>query len=298
MLKVYLCLYNDSKMRKNGGSIPVNKFGDDLDEGISIEAFSLDHLPDHGEWHQPERHDRHSFFLLEKGKVTIEIDFQIFEIQAPSIIHMHPDQVHRIISVEKLYTCAWAADNDNLNSNYLKLLDYITPAAPILLDEDQRALLSDTTKLCLKFASRNEDQLYPSLLKDNINLLVGLVISIYLDSVKPADKMSRSEFVTKSFREVLANHFALLKRPAAYAEKLNLSTPYLNECVKNTTGKPVSYHIQQRVILEAKRLLYHSDLSLKEIASKLGYDDYPYFSRLFSKVAGKSPLAFRYKNLD
>jgi len=66
--------------------------------------------------------------------------------------------------------------------------------------------------------------------------------------------------------------------------------------VKSVTGQPVSWHIQQRVILEAKRLLYHSGRSLKEIAATLGYDDYPYFSRLFTKVAGMSPLTFRHKN--
>lgn len=88
------------------------------------------------------------------------------------------------------------------------------------------------------------------------------------------------------------------KRPTENAEQLNISTSYLNECVKNTTGHSVSYHIQQRVILEAQRLLYYSDGSVKEIATELGYDDYPYFSRLFTKVAGMSALAFKNKNRD
>jgi YesN/AraC family two-component response regulator len=89
-----------------------------------------------------------------------------------------------------------------------------------------------------------------------------------------------------------------MKRPADYAEVLNISVAYLNECVKNVTGFSVSHHIQQRIILEAKRLLYHSDNSVKEIAAELGYDDYPYFSRLFVKVAGITALTFRSKNHD
>jgi len=286
------------KMRKNSGSIPVNKFGDDFNTGISIETVSFENLPDLGDWEQPERHDRHSFFLVEKGKVSIEIDFQVFEIEAPSVIHMHPDQVHRIISFENVTAFVWAAENDNINPQYLNLLDDITPASPMRLDRDKHSLLSDIALLGLKLTNRKKDQFYQFLLKDNINSLAGLIISMYLDKATSADKISRAESVTKSFRETLASQFSILKRPAAYAEKLNLSLPYLNECVKNTTGHPVSYHIQQRVVLEAKRLLYHSDLSLKEIAAKLGFDDYPYFSRLFSKLAGKSPLSFRQKNLD
>jgi AraC family transcriptional activator of pobA len=92
-----------------------------------------------------------------------------------------------------------------------------------------------------------------------------------------------------------------MSRPNAgrYAQSLNISTPYLNECVKNTTGFSVSHHIQERIILEAKRLLYHSNKSVKEIATELGYDDYPYFSRLFSQSYGNdSALAFRNKNRD
>jgi len=96
----------------------------------------------------------------------------------------------------------------------------------------------------------------------------------------------------------LERDFVTVKRPTEYAQQLNISSPYLNECVKKTTGHSVSYHIQQRIILEARRLLYHSDLSVKEIATELGYDDYPYFSRLFSKVTGMTALGFRNKNHD
>jgi AraC-like DNA-binding protein len=63
--------------------------------------------------------------------------------------------------------------------------------------------------------------------------------------------------------------------------------------VKAVTGKSVSTHIQLRVVLEAKRLLYHSGRSVKEIAGELGYDDYSYFTRLFTKVVGMTPIAFR-----
>ncbi len=286
-------------MRKNAVSIPINKFGDDFSVGISIERISFESLPDLGEWEQPERHDRHSFFLLEKGSVTMEIDFQLFEIQSPSIIYMHPDQVHRILAFENVSVCAWAAKNENLNPEYLKLLDDITPTAPMRLEQERFELLSDAASLCIKFAERKKDQLYHSLLKDNSNVLVGLVISIFQESFTPADKLSRSRIRYQSLSGSFSSSFYTAQAsPAEYAEKLHLSTPYLNECVKNSTGHPVSYHIQQRIILEAKRLLYHSDRSLKEIAAILGYDDYPYFSRLFTKVAGVSPIVFRNKNLD
>lgn len=287
-------------MLKKSKPIPVNRFDDGNHPGISIEKLSITET----DLHTPEddsdrthRHDRHSFFLLESGTVQLEIDFQKFEIQAPSVIYIHPDQVHRTIALD-VTVSSWAINNEYLNPEYLELLEELTSAKPLVLNQETFSLISEAVSLSMKFSKRKNDKLYHGLLRDSCNALVALVISLYLDQSSSTDKLSRFEMVTKAFRKVLERNYTVAKRPTDYAQKLNISTPYLNECVKNTTGYSVSYHIQQRVILEAKRLLYHSDQSVKEIAAQLGYDDYPYFSRLFTKVTGMTALAFRNKNLD
>ncbi|MVM30285.1 helix-turn-helix domain-containing protein [Spirosoma sp. HMF4905] len=285
-------------MRKKPKSIPVNQFGDEYNSGISIEKIALDNLPHFEGDEQSERHDRHTFHLLETGTITIEIDFQTYEIKSSSVIYMHPNQVHRIRTFDNVTVSTWAINNENLNPDYLKLLEDIVPTKPLVLDNETFSLISEAVSLCLKFAERNNDKLYHAILKDSCNALVALVASQYLEYAKSTDKLSRFDTITKDFRELLERRYTTFKRPTAYAQALNISTPYLNECVKTTTGHSVSYHIQQRIILEAKRLLYHSNKSVKEIATELGYDDYPYFSRLFTKVAGMTALAFRNKNFD
>lgn len=159
-------------------------------------------------------------------------------------------------------------------------------------------MILKTASLCIQFSERKQEKLFNSILKESCNTLVTLVISQYLAQSKNTDSHSRFELITKSFKSLLERDFVKIKSPGAYAECLNISTPYLNECVKTVTGNPVSFLIQQRVILEAKRLLCYSDKSIKEIAAELGYDDYSYFTRLFVKVTGMTPLNFRAKNLD
>jgi AraC family transcriptional activator of pobA len=285
-------------MPRKNKSIPVNYFGDEFDSGISIEKLSLNDLPDFEGEEQSERHDRHSFHLMEKGTITIEIDFQKHEITSPSIIYMHPDQVHRITAFENVTVSSWAINNEKLNPEYRKLLEDITPAKPLSLNEETFSIISEALSVAIKFSERKTDKLYHSLLKDSCNALVALVISQYLERSKPAEHPPRFETITRAFREALENDFTRYKRPAAYAQKLHISTPYLNECVKYATGYSVSHHIQQRIILEAKRLLCHSNKSVKEISMALGYEDYPYFSRLFTKNTGMTALVFRNKNLD
>lgn len=76
--------------------------------------------------------------------------------------------------------------------------------------------------------------------------MVALAASQYLEQSRSADKLSRFEIVTKAFKELLERNYTTIKRPAEYAQKLNISTPYLNEWVKNTTGYSVSHHIPKQ----------------------------------------------------
>lgn len=274
----------------------ANEFG----LGMAIDKLHIKDLKTAGleEAKRSHREDGHSFFLLESGNVSIEIDFQKYKLRPSSVIYIHPNQVHRILTFENVKVTSWSISNENLNAEYLKILEEMTPAMPLVLSKETFALISEAAALCLKFFERKNSKLYHSLLKDSCNTLVALVTSLYVEQSKATYKASRPEHVTKAFRELLERSYTTIRQPAAYAQQLNISTPYLNQCIKSTTGHSVSQYIQQRVILEAKRLLSHSNRSVKEIATLLGYDDYPYFSRLFTKATGMTALAFRNKNYD
>ena len=74
---------------------------------------------------------------------------------------------------------------------------------------------------------------------------------------------------------------------------LCISADYLNTLVKKQFGKTPSQMIQERSILEAKRLLLHSKMSCKEVAYALEFNDYSYFVKFFKKEIGISPTKFR-----
>lgn len=279
-------------------SIPVNYFENELNAGIEVEKLVIEEMAIFKEAGEAHRHDCHSFFFLETGTVTIEIDFNKYKVKAPSVIYMHPSQVHLILAFKNVTVTSFAITSENLHPEYLKFLEALTPTIPILLKKDALSLISTTAALCIQLSKRERDKLYHSLLKDSCNTFAALIISLFTAQSKPVDKLSRFETINKSFHETLEQHYTTIKSPAAFAKILNISTAYLNECVKNTTGQSVSHQIQQRVILEAKRMLYHSNRSVKEIATELGYDDYPYFSRLFTRVVGMTAVTFRQKNRE
>ena len=83
-----------------------------------------------------------------------------------------------------------------------------------------------------------------------------------------------------------------------YAEMLNITPKNLHKKIKIISDKTPNELIKNRLLLEAKRYLAHSELSSKEIAYRLGYEDEAYFSRFFNKHAGNTPIQFRklYRN--
>lgn len=284
-------------MKKNK-SIPVRSLASQFGNGIAVAKVSSEVFQSDEEARHSHRHDYHFFVLQEKGTSHTEIDFEKYVIEKPTILYQSPNQVHRALKVENIDMYILIISNENLHADYLNVLQSIAPVKPLAINPKDLGIIQHAFSLCANLYERSEDKLYFSQLKDSCNALVALMISQYLKQSKPAGRFSRYETVEKSFKGLLEQHFVTVKRPAGYAERLHISVSYLNECVKNVTGFSVSHHIQQRVVLEAKRLLYHSGKSVKEIALELGYDDYPYFSRLFTKVAGMTALAFRNKNND
>jgi AraC-like DNA-binding protein len=285
-------------MRKKADHIPVNKLPEESGRGIMMLREPFNGSPNSKQVERSHRDGGYTFIIQEKGKTVIEIDFQTHHIQAPAVIFIHPHQVHRVIAFEDAMICTWIITEENLRPEYLSVLKGLAPVDVISVIPETLDVLTQTAALCMKLSEKKTAVLYHSILRESVNTLVAQIISQYLTLSQPTEHHNRFEHITKEFKTALEKQYKSTKNPSDYAAQMNLSPSYLNECVKAVTGNPVSSHIQQRVVLEAKRLLYHSGKSVKEIAGELGYDDFSYFTRLFTKVVGMTPVAFRDKNRE
>lgn len=283
---------------KNINSIPIMELTEDIHEGVSIRKW----LPTNGsvskKVDQSHRHDFHIFLLQQKGQACVEIDFHRYDITAKTILYLHPNQVHRLINQEDVEFCIISIKSEFIQRQYLKVIEELVPAKPLSISSDSCTLLNKSFSLCSTLFQNYQGKFYDSALLNSCNAFASLLIAQYIEFDKPTEYFTRAEIVTKEFKLLLEKNYVHSKRPFEFAKLLHISSPYLNQCVRNTTGFSVSYHIQQRVILEAKRLLFHSDASIKEIAAMLGYEDYAYFSRLFAKVCGIPAIEFRKRILD
>lgn len=95
------------------------------------------------------------------------------------------------------------------------------------------------------------------------------------------------------FQNILEEHFRDSKEVAFYAGQLGLAVNTFSKKIKKHFGKSPTKLIQERIVLEAKKLLHLTHKPVKEIASELNFEDEFYFSRYFKKEVGISPMHFR-----
>jgi AraC family transcriptional regulator, transcriptional activator of pobA len=141
------------------------------------------------------------------------------------------------------------------------------------------------------------------------------IILTHIDSIlKYAQRFYKRQFINRTdlsgktvsrFNELLSAHFEHGMLPQtglpsvhAMAEELHVSPRYLSDLLKQETGKTAIELIHLFLVSQAKNLLTGDDLTVAEIAHTLGFENPPYFSRLFKKETGLTPNAFRKLQLN
>lgn len=123
------------------------------------------------------------------------------------------------------------------------------------------------------------------------------ILGIYLTRNTPQDLAvavnSRDLDMVRRFMVLVEQHYTTMKKVSAYADELCVTPNYLNQRVKRVSGFPASYHIQQQIVLEAKRQAACSGLRMKEIADALGFQDHAHFSKFFKTYSGVSFSSYK-----
>ncbi len=104
---------------------------------------------------------------------------------------------------------------------------------------------------------------------------------------------SKEPFILQKLKDAIEENFKTKHSPADYAELLFISPKALAKITKTHFNKTLSSLINERIIIEAKRELYMTNKTVKEIAWELGYEDEYYFSRFFKVNADVSPQIYR-----
>lgn len=144
------------------------------------------------------------------------------------------------------------------------------------------------------FSHIQKENLYnPRLVNKYLTLLL-LLIRMQSNAETTFIPMNRKSLLLKNFFFYLEKNYAIHKTVDHYAKLLCVSSKYLTNVIKSESGHPTSYHINQRIILEATKMIKNSGASMKVIAFALGFEDVAAFSKLFKRITGITFKEYKY----
>lgn len=276
-----------------------------FDEEESLEDFYSNDLKKHLTKNEkiiykPHKHDFFLCILFSKGSGIHEIDFNTYAIEPGSVFFLMPGQTHywKFDSEPEGYIFFHSQDFYEFyfwNKKLQQFPFYYTYNNPpnLIVPPNKRLLLES------RFKEINLEYYQNSIYnKQKIASLINLVY-IDLSRFYVGPETAHSGFspaylnTLTALENTIERFFKTEKSARFYANRLGYTSKHLNRITKTTLNKTTTDLITERVILEAKRLIVHSENTLSIIAENLGYEDYAYFSRVFKLKTNTTPLAFK-----
>lgn len=244
---------------------------------------------------QPRRLTSYFIVLIDSGAVTYNLDLQDITLTDGQLLFAMPNQV--FIPPSK---------PDNLtyfkvlfDENTLALLPQQFPflvnpfnSQTIVFDATARERVRKNFEILNQLLYIDKHPTDTEIVLAYLNVLLAELNSAYFRSKEPGNILNSNLSKFIEFKLVVETHLTEQPSVNTIAEKLALTTNSLYRIVKEYSGLSPKDFFTNRLIIEAQRKLQYSNLSIKELAYELGFNDPDYFSRFFKKCTGKSVSEF------
>jgi len=254
-------------------------------------------LPHQSELLIPHRKDHFLIVLVRKAGTRQWIDLQPYILKNNTVYFSGPENIIVKEEFQQLWSTGLAFTSQFLSLQggefllTLPFLQNVQNAHELLLSEPDIAFVEDLLmKINIEYQHPNEWQ--QRMLMAYLTLLLTYLSRLYTEQYKANDPAG-DKVLLKKFQSKIDDSFQHFHEVGDYASMLNISAGHLSELIKTQSGKPAIKHIHDRLILEARRLLFHSSKSSKEIAFDLGFADASYFNRFFKRETGITPAQYR-----
>jgi AraC-like DNA-binding protein len=275
----------------------IQRFNDNaVNSDLYINTFK-NHLINHSFVEEPHRHSSYVLVFFTNGSGTHEIDFTSFRIQAGSMFFLQPGQMHHWSLSEDIdgFIIFYSQEMYNLYFGQKRIDEY--PFYSSVNNKPEMVFDENESKAILPYFNSIVSEIRGNkMLKQD--KIMNLLDIIHIEIARKYNATNLYEAHSynvkiKDFEMLLERYFKTQKTASFYASQLHITLKHLNRICNEILKKTTTEVIIDRIVLETKRMLMDKKLTINEIATALGYDDYSYFTRLFKKHVGITPTAFR-----
>lgn len=271
-------------------------------EEIPFEYLNFSDAPAIAQASWPHRHDFYEILYVTGGKGTHYIDFNAYPIEPNTFYFISPGQVHywettKPIEGEILvFTSDFLllAPSDYMVLHELSFFHTVEGNPTLKLNETDHLKMKSLYRPIAEEAKANDYRM-SSVLRAYLHILLIQIQRICaaqeLETGGNQEKIAQK--LTRQFKQLVTKQAVRVQSVQDYAGQLGVSVNHLNKTVKAATGYTPGQLIRQEVVIEAKRLFQHTDLTATEVGYRLGFDDSSYFGRFFKREVGITPGQFR-----
>ncbi|MEU3840357.1 AraC family transcriptional regulator [Streptomyces sp. NPDC028635] len=253
-------------------------------------------------WHSEAPLDRvhridfHVVMLFTHGPVRHMVDFAEYEANAGDVLWIRPGQVHRFSKETGYRGIVLTMQPGFLPRATVEATGLYRYDLPPLLHPDP-AQLAGLRAALEQLGREYEDTdtlppgLHAAVLRHTLTAFLLRLAHLAASSTRAARHPGDTTFTR--FRDAVEEGFATNHSVSAYADALGYSRRTLVRAVRAATGETPKGFIDKRVVLEAKRLLAHTDLPISRVGAAVGFPDAANFSKFFHQHTDRTPAAFR-----
>lgn len=266
-------------------------------------AFKLFSFDDNSFFDHLQRNNYFSLIWVKEGKGILKADFAEYDFNANTLFAFSPYQPFMIATDAPLkgvaiyfhpeFFCIYKHHKEVSCNGVLYNNIYNPPF--VVVDQPSAStfeMLCDQIRTEMQNPDLAQYELLVSYLK--IFLITAARLKTQQQPEAAAVLADQKEpFILQKLKDAIEENFKSKHSPADYAELLYITPKALGKITKSYFNKTLSSLINERIIIEAKRELYLTNKTVKEIAYELGYEDEYYFSRFFKVNADVSPQLYR-----
>jgi AraC family transcriptional activator of pobA len=260
-------------------------------DALEARSFELEHI-DGDDVREPHRHAYHELIWVREGSGRHLIDGEPVDFGSRTLTLIAKGQVHQFERAERISGVLVRFDDEWLTGSRRWLFSGGACAALNVPEQDAPrfdALLDLLREEVERPAGPESAELRRHLLSAAL-----LWAQRWREAQLEGGGATRADVqLQQQFLETLERDFAKSHEAGHYSAELGVTTGTLSRTLTRLSGRPTKQLILDRVLLEAARLLRFSDLSVKEIAARLGFTDQFAFSKAFKRQRGEAPLDFR-----
>lgn len=280
---------------------PIHTAKDMIDEVVSFELwpFTLGTRCPVSDMAEPHLHDFFVVHFVRQGSGTHFIDFNSYDVTPNTLYFVAPGQLHLWDVSSGLDGYVMAFTEDFLRTSEAPFgsvfeLDFFNSLAnqPLLqvVPEQVDQLMTMLDGMQKEFMGKSPG--YGSILRAQLHILMVNIQRMFVDKTTMGDSAREPELVRR-FRKLVADRANEQWSIQQYADDLGVSSSRLNSVIKEATGLTPGQIVRREQVVEAKRLLAHSEMNVSEICFHLNFEDPSYFGRFFKRETGLSPSDFR-----